>query len=342
MVTAGTERQFALARCGVVAASEPHQGVLMAVAQDAVLAPSGAQYEISSGPQRATVTEVGASLRTYTLEGTDIIDGFGIAERSSAGRGQVLAPWPNRLDHGRYVFDGQEGRVALDEPDLSNAIHGMVRWLPWDLLARSGNTAQLGCVLHPQPGYPWRLELRVGYHLGDDGLEVTADAANLSEAVLPFGIGFHPYLTVGTPTVDDAYLSVPARRRLVTDARGLPVGDAEVTGTEFDFTTRRPLGRVDLDTAYTGLVRDDDGRARVQLDDAAGRRVELWADDAFGYLMAFTGDTIQPVGRRRKAIAIEPMTCPPNALASGRDVIRIGPGQSWRGHWGIRPLESDP
>ena len=308
----------------------------MAVAQDAVLAPSGAQYEISSGPQRATVTEVGASLRTYTLEGTDVIDGFGIAERSSAGRGQVLAPWPNRLDHGRYVFDGQEGRVALDEPDLSNAIHGMVRWLPWDLLARSGNAAQLGCVLHPQPGYPWRLELRVGYRLGDDGLEVTADATNLSEVVLPFGIGFHPYLTVGTPTVDTAWLVMPARRRLLTDARGLPVGEVDLAGTEFDFATRRPVGTVDLDTAYADLIRDEAGRACVQLDSPEGRSVELWVDEAFRYLMAFTGDTLQPEGRRRKGIAIEPMTCPPNALASGTDLIRLDRNQSWLGRWGVR------
>jgi aldose 1-epimerase len=109
----------------------------------------------------------------------------------------------------------------------------------------------------------------------------------------------------------------------------------DVAGTEFDFTTRRPVGPVDLDTAYTGLVRGGDGHARVQLDGPKGRRVELWVDRAFNYVMAFTGDTLQPVGRRRKAIAIEPMTCPPNALASGTDVILLDPDESWVGRWGL-------
>jgi len=298
-------------------------------------APSGAQYRIVRGLHDATVTEVGATLRRYTVDGVDVIDGFELDERSSAGRGQVLAPWPNRLDHGHYVFEGTTGRAAIDEPELSNAIHGMVRWMPWDLVAHSTDRVHLGCVVHPQPGYPWRLELRVEYRLGEDGLTVTADATNPSDAALPFGIGFHPYLTVGTSTVDTAHLLLPAHRRLETDRRGLPVGEVEVAGTEFDFTARRPVGPVDLDTAYTGLVRGDDGRARVRLDDPAGRGVELWVDDTFGYVMAYTGDTLQPVARRRKGIAIEPMTCPPNALASGTDVIRLDRSQAWRGRWGI-------
>jgi aldose 1-epimerase len=228
------------------------------------------------------------------------------------------------------------GRAALDEPQLSNAIHGLVRWLPWRLLETSADAVHLGCVLHPQPGYPWRLELDMEYQLGDGGLTVTAGATNPGDSVLPFGIGFHPYLTAGTPTVDTASLLMPARRRLVTDDRGLPVNEVDVAGTEFDFATRRPVGPVDLDTAYTDLIRDDTGRTSVQLDNPDGRRVELWVDDGFRYLMAFTGDTLQPVGRRRKGIAIEPMTCPPNALASGTDVIQLDRNQSWRGHWGIK------
>jgi aldose 1-epimerase len=298
--------------------------------------PSGEQHTIGHGAHRATVTEVGASLREYSVDGFDVIDGFGIDERSAAGRGQVLAPWPNRLDNGHYEFEGHAARVALDEPELSNAIHGMVRWLPWQLVSHSDEAVQLLCVLHPQPGYPWRLELHVEYRLDDDGLTVTADATNASDAVIPFGIGFHPYLTVGTPTVDTAWLVMPARRRLLTDARGLPVGEVDLAGTEFDFATRRPVGTVDLDTAYADLIRDEAGRACVQLDSPEGRSVELWVDEAFRYLMAFTGDTLQPEGRRRKGIAIEPMTCPPNALASGTDLIRLDRNQSWLGRWGVR------
>jgi aldose 1-epimerase len=297
--------------------------------------PPGEQHEIRRGDQVVVVTEVGATLRVYSAGGLDVLDGFSVDEPSSAGRGQVLAPWPNRLDGGRYLFDGRPGAAAIDEPEFGNAIHGLVRWLPWLLDSKTDDAVALGCVLHPQPAYPWRLELGLEYRLVEDGLEVVARATNASAGAAPFGIGFHPYLTVGIP-VDDVRLTIPASRRLATDDRALPVGEEEVAGTEFDFTAGRPVGTTRLDTCFTGLARGSDGRSRARLESADGERdVELWADEAFGYLQVYTGDTLEPASRRRQAVAIEPMTCPPNAFASGVDVIRLEPGASWSAAWGI-------
>ena len=62
--------------------------------------PSGEQYEISLGTQCVLITEVGAGLRSYAVEGCDIIDGYDRAERCPSGRGQILAPWPNRIEDG--------------------------------------------------------------------------------------------------------------------------------------------------------------------------------------------------------------------------------------------------
>jgi aldose 1-epimerase len=301
--------------------------------------PSGEQHEIRHGDQIVVVTEVGATLRAYSAGGVDVLDGFGVDEPSPAGRGQVLAPWPNRLDGGRYEFGGRPGEAAIDEPELGNAIHGLVRWLPWLLASKTDDYVALRCVLHPQPAYPWRLELGLEYWLLRDGLEVIAWAMNASDEAAPFGIGFHPYLTVGVP-VDDVRLTIPASRRLTTDDRALPVGDEDVAGTEFDFGVGRSVGATRLDTCFTSLVRGADGRSRARLESADGERgVEVWADEAFGYLRVYTGDTLEPASRRRQAVAIEPMTCPPNAFASGVDVIRLEPGASWSGTWGIAPRQ---
>jgi aldose 1-epimerase len=298
-------------------------------------APSGTQHEITQGRHRAVVTEVGATLRVFTVDGDDVIDGFAVDERCSGGRGQVLAPWPNRLGDGRYSFQDRQVQAALDEPALANAIHGLTRWLPWVPISRSESAVVLGCVLHPQPGYPWRLRLQVEYRLSGEGLTVTTEATNLSEETAPFGLGFHPYVTVGT-TIDTVRLILPARRRLLADTRALPTGDTAVAGSEFDFAAGRTVGSIQLDTCYTDLVRDGDGRARARLERSdGGRRVTVWVDGAFGYLMAFTGDTVQPPERRRAAMALEPMTCPPDALRSGRDVILLAPGAPWRASWGI-------
>ncbi len=311
----------------------------MPIAPEPYLPPSGAQFEISHGAQHAVATEVGATLRHYALAGEPLIDGFAVDEMASGGRGQVLAPWPNRLGDGRYTFEGQEERVPLNEPERTNAIHGLVRWLRWTPVEHTADLVRLRCVLEPQPAYQWRLAVEVEYRLSDEGLRIETTASNLTDSRAPFGIGFHPYLTVGTASVDDAVLSVPARRRLLTDDQGLPVGEAAVTGTAHDFVQPRPIGDAVLDTAFTDVVGGADGRARAVLaDPVSGRHVTLWTDDTFRYLMVFTGDTLEPPAHRRRAVAVEPMTCPPDALRSGRDLVAIEPGGQWRGSWGLDPF----
>jgi galactose mutarotase-like enzyme len=280
---------------------------------------------------------VGATLRSFTVEDRPVVDGFGPAEWSHGGRGQILAPWPNRLGDGRFSFAGVEGRAPLNEPERGNAIHGLVRWMPWRMVGRAQNRVSMACELRPLPAYPFALRLTIEYRLGRDGLVVATEAENFGDADLPFGLGFHPYLTVGTPTVDQLRLTLPAGRRLVTDERGLPTASVPVAGTEYDFTEARLVGVTRLDTGYTGLRRDPDGRARVELDHPDGDGgITLWADERFGYFMVFTGDTLDPASRRT-SLAVEPMTCPPDALRTGTDVTVLRPGSRWTGTWGITP-----
>jgi aldose 1-epimerase len=300
--------------------------------------PSGEQHEIGHGDQKAVITEVGATLRSYSIGGTHVLDGFAAEEMCSAARGQVLAPWPNRLGDGRYLFEGRRCQAALDEPERRNAIHGLVRWMPWRLEQRVQNVAALSCTIHPQPAYPWRLQLRLEYRLGRDGLTVTAQARNLSPGPIPFALGFHPYLRVGEDGINATRLVLPARRRLIADERGLPTGEAQVTGTEFDFTTGRLIGPTRLDTAFTDFVRGPDDRARVELDHpVSGQGLTLWMDGGFRYVMAYTGDSVEPASRQRASISVEPMTSPPDALRSGTDIVRLEPSTTWSASWGLVP-----
>jgi len=298
---------------------------------------TGDQWVIGHGHQRAVITEVGATLRSFTVEDRPVIDGFGPTEWSHGGRGQVLAPWPNRLGDGRYTFQGTEAQAALDEPSRGNAIHGLVRWMPWRMAGRAQNRISMVCELRPQPAYPFALRLTVEYRLGRDGLIVVTEAENIGEVDLPFGLGFHPYLLVGTHSVDQVRLTVPAERRLITDDRGLPTTTAPVEATEFDFLQGRLIGVTRLDTGYTGLHRDYDGRARVELDHPDGTGgATVWADERFAYFMVYTGDTLGPESARR-SLAVEPMTCPPDALRTGTDLTVLRPGTRWTGSWGISP-----
>jgi aldose 1-epimerase len=296
--------------------------------------PSGEQFALVHGDLRATVVGVGAGLRAFAAGDREILDGFGSDEMCSSGRGQVLMPWPNRIEDGTYTFDGREHRLPLTEPEARNAIHGLVRWDAWTARERTAGRVVLAHVLHPQPGYPFTLDLEVDYTLSADGLTVRTRATNLGPDASPFGAGNHPYLRAGGGLVDGLVLRLPASTVLDADDRGIPTGSAPVE-EDLDFREPRPIGETVLDHAFTGLERDRDGLVRVELQDPAGGRTVLWADEAYGYLQVFTGDPLPDVARR--SLAVEPMTCPANAFRTGEALVRLEPGASWIGAWGIDP-----
>ncbi len=164
-------------------------------------------------------------------------------------------------------------------------------------------------------------------------------ATNVGAEPCPFGDGAHPYLTIGTDTIDSVVLRVPCRTVLSANEHGIPTGRGAVQGTEYDFLQARPIGATRLDHAFTDLERDADGVARVELrraDDGLG--LALWVDESYRWLMLFTGDPLPDVARR--SLAVEPMTCPPNAFRSTEDLIVLEPGGSFVGTWGLSPLLS--
>jgi aldose 1-epimerase len=224
----------------------------------------------------------------------------------------------------------------LNEPERRNAIHGLVRWASWTVAEREPHRAVMEHVLHPQPGYPFTLRITVEYALSDSGLRVRTTATNVGPDPCPYGSGAHPYLTLGTEPIDDLMLCVPGRSVLQSDERGLPVASESVEGTEYDFQQPRRIGSTKLDHAFTDLERDQAGLARVKLrDQDRGMHVSLWVDQSYPYLMIFSGDSIPNFNRR--SLAVEPMTCPPNAFRSGQDLVRLVPGASLTGTWGITP-----
>jgi aldose 1-epimerase len=303
---------------------------------------TGRQLELRAGGASAVVTEVGASIRVLRLGGRDVLDGVGPGEPEFGGQGQALVPWPNRLRDGRYRFAGRELQLPLTEPERGNAIHGLGRFAPWEVAAVAPDRARLCLFVPPQPGYPFALEVEVEHVLDRQGLTVRTTARNVGEAELPFGAGFHPYLTVGTPRIDEMRLQVEAATRLITDERGIPTGDrAAVAGTAYDFATPRPVGATRLDTAFGNLDRDDQGRAIAGLRAPDNAGVDLWLDEHFAYPMLFTGDTVAEPERRRRSLAVEPMTCAPNAFRSGDGLRTLPPGQSLTCTWGIRAAEGE-
>ncbi len=289
--------------------------------------PTGCQLELRRGGVRAVVTEVGATLRVLEVDGLQVLDGFPRDRLPDATRGQVLIPFPNRVDHGRYVFHGTAHQLPLDETDRGNAVHGLVRWLNWAPLSHGPTRLVMGLVLHAREGYPFVLSLRVAYTLTPYGLRVRQSVRNLGASPAPYGAGFHPYLSVGTHRIDDAALRLPAATYFLANPRLIPTGRAAVAGTPFDFRLARPIGVTVMDTGFTDLVRDRDGLARVELSAPdGGPRLSVLLDGAYQFLQMYTGDSLPELATRRRALAIEPYTCAPNALNNGLGLRVLAPG----------------
>ncbi len=297
---------------------------------------TGEQIAIAHGDQRAVVTEVGATLRAYVKGGVAVVEGFTGDDVAQHARGQLLFPWPNRMGDGEWVFSGRTARPRVDDVEHATSSHGVARWRPFRVDAVNQNRCVVSMLLYPSPEYPFLSEISVAYHLGSLGLTVTTTVTNRDDVPLPFGVGFHPYLAVTTPTIEGAELVVPAQAYVAVNERQLPTGEIlPLVGRDIDFGRRKSLSGHELDVTYTELVRDDSGLATASLFDGNGGETHLSVDRNFPYLQVYTGDHLER-GRRRTSVAVEPMTCPPDALRSGKDVVVLEPGQHWAGSWRLQ------
>lgn len=299
---------------------------------------SGVQFSIAAHGYRAVIASVGASLRVLTYEGRDLVVPFGADEVRPGYRGTTLAPWPNRIVDGRYSFAGVEHQLALTEPARGQALHGLLSWADFRPRVVEADRVVLIAIIQPQDGYPFRVEVESAYAIDADGLQQTVTARNLGEDAAPWGTGPHPYLVAGAGRVDDWTLALPASEVLtVTPDRLSPVAVEPVTDhPEWDFRSARAIGDVFIDHAFTSLSYEE-GIAEVRLTAADGTGVAMRWDGACPWVQVHTADTgIEAT--HRIGLAVEPMTCPPDAFNSGVDLVVLEPGASHAASWRIAAL----
>ena len=295
------------------------------------------------------VSSYGASLRGLWREGRDgrqeaIITGYTSAQNKVGGQGDVLIPFPGRVRDGRYMFDGQAHQMLLNDKDGPNAIHGFLRTVLWETLDQGERAITFATSLHPDdhPGYPFSLRATVEYELDDQGLTCRFTIQNTGDRPAPVAAGFHPYFTVGSSLIDEDILQVPMAATLEFENL-LPTGRIlPVEHTVYDFRQPRPIGDTSFNTCYLDPRRDPDGLLRLRLTAADRRRaVTVWMDRAFNYVVLFSGDGL-PSTHRRRALAIEPMTCGSDAFNyPDWGLTVLAPDQSFTGAWGVTEDRAD-
>ncbi|RZQ63302.1 aldose 1-epimerase family protein [Amycolatopsis suaedae] len=296
--------------------------------------PTGAQFEITRGTARAVITEIGAGLRAFEIGGVPYVETFDVDVAPPKGAGQVLLPWPNRTKAAQWVHDGEKQQLEVTEPARGNAIHGLTRRKEWTLVEHAESAITMEIDIEDEPGWPVPLGATVTYELAPRALTVTHEIRNAGTEPIGVGLGTHPYFRIGEVPTDELTLTVPATRvRPFDDANQLPYADEQdVEGTDYDLRAGRRLADLDLDTAFGGLALGEDGLHHHLLTHE-DTTLDVWAGPDFRWVQVFTPADL--VGRGR-AVAIEPMTCPADALNSRTDLIELAPGESWEGSWGIR------
>ena len=301
--------------------------------------PTGRAIEISSERTRAVFGTVAAVLRGFSVDGLELTEPIPDADQPHFASGIVLSPWPNRVGDGRWSLDGVVQQLPITEPDRQNAIHGLLRFADYEVRSQAPDAVVLGAIIPPQTGWPALIDTWVEYRVTPGVLAVRHGATNLSAARIPYAVGAHPFLRIGGTPVEDLVVTVHADGWIEADARLLPIAERDVDGTRYDLRGGVRVGDVGglLDTAYA-RVRHGDGGEVARLDDpVTGARLSLVQDADWRYLQVFTPTAFPGAeGVARQAIAIEPMTAPPDALRSGEGLVWLEPGESWAGSWGLR------
>lgn len=297
--------------------------------------PVGRCFMIVHGQQRCVVTESGATLRSYDVGDQCVIEPFNGPESPIlACQGEVLAPWPNRIVDGRWTWQETPYQLSITEPELGHALHGLVRTSTWSLVEHRKDRVSLEVLLLANPGWPFPLLFHIAYELDADGLRSTLTSTNVGRDPCPYGAAAHPYLAIPTAAVDDMVLYLAAATWLETDERLAPIGRRPTAGTPYDFSNGDPIGARQVDTAFTDLRAGAHERVEARLTAPDGRTTVIWGDASVRWWQLYTGDTL-PARWRRAALAVEPMTCAPDALNSGDGLVILRPGESHTLTWGI-------
>ena len=293
--------------------------------------PTGVQIHLDADGVRAQISQVGASLRHLVVGDTTVVPPYPDDSPAPSCAGVVLAPWPNRIRDGIWI-DGEETRaLAITEPKLNNAIHGLLRYTAYEIAEQSEASVLLRADVVPQTGYPYLLETSVRYTLVSDGVTAEHTIVNRSENPAPVALGTHPFLTVSGADPKTLLLQVPAETFFETDDRLLPIGESPVAGGT-DLRTSRRLGDLQLDTGFATLRRGEDRIVRSTLTAPDGRVVTLWQGEGLDYLQAYTSTSYPG---QELVVALEPMSAPAEAFNSGRGLRRLAPGETWSVAWGV-------
>ena len=280
------------------------------------------KVQIALNDVNAVISPEGAALIGLTVDKFELIEPN---TRDGLYAGKILAPWPNRIRDGKYSFNKKNYQLPINEVSKNNSLHGLVTSSLFEITFQNQSKVVLEYLLDQPDIYPGKLLLQVTYQIIESGIEILVLSENVGETPAPYGVSIHTYLVAGAGVKNNELsLQIPADQFLEVDSeRLLPIKLQPVTGTNFDFINSKKISELFIDHAFK---YSSDYPRSVSLLNSEGLGAEVIFDDQSNWIQIHTADR-ELQSDSRMAVAIEPMTCPPDAFNSGIGLIVLEPGE---------------
>lgn len=284
-----------------------------------------------SGEVSAVISPKGAGLHALQVHGRTVMPLDTQDGRTRWYSGHTLAPWPNRMRDGEWVFEGSALAAPVND-GKGNALHGLVAQRDFEIVEQGPDAVTLECLLGGDAVYPFAVRVRVTYTVDADGLTCAFGGRNESGKRVPFAIGTHPFF----PFTDDCTITINAANAFVVDQRLLPTGDLVDLGQwHAQSGVPIPMSTFVVDDCFTTLARDTAGIAHTLVTYPDGFATDVWQDAGLPNTVIFVTHAFEWSDGSTNAVAIEPQTTPTDSFNSGTDLTWLAPGEELSVRWGV-------
>lgn len=295
--------------------------------------------------QNLIVNKNGGGIAQYYLtkgkRKIHLVNGYERQSEMDGCMGDILSPFPGRVDNGEYKFLGKRYKlIGFKLYEGETPLHIFVRENKWKVIKRVNHLIKLEYGFSQQKyykqGYPFALQYQIEYSLSAKGLKVKIRVKNTGKITAPFGIGFHPYLKI-VPKINQTYWQVPARKLIEYGSNLRPTGRIiDVKKADLDFCERKLIKNKIIDNCFTDLIRDKKSIFTSTISNFNNSNwISIWQDENYPYFQAYSSDTIKRKNQR-KSLALEPhSSCPFSINMPKLGLITLKPSQIFRGTWGI-------
>ncbi|MBO5281448.1 MAG: aldose 1-epimerase [Clostridia bacterium] len=171
--------------------------------------------------QAVICPRLGGNITRLTYGGADVLRPLESEEQLKVNpylQGAPILMPANRTFEGKFIFEGREYCLPLNEPQNNCNLHGSVLYEGFESVSVNESCAVLRLVDKECRSYPFPFALTVTYSLSESGLSADYEVENIGEGNMPLTFCLH------TTFVEPESFSAPIDMCQEKDAHHIPTG----------------------------------------------------------------------------------------------------------------------